>query len=219
MEKCWFPLRDTHFPPPSLESMRSGSPSSPAPSLGHLIPSLNRLDQIINADGFEPFPPATMEIWGPTLIEDFSWDQSLTQKSTVKLKASAPLAGAVIPGAELGVGVGAAFSKSVGNYWEFDRLERYIVQPTRSYVQRCIERDDVKRWIAKNKKLGGRWEVYMVTGIMVARGGGRKRKRETSEKGVFAEVTVTAPGCAALGGKCRLPLGVVRRSRGKERGR
>ncbi|KAK3950057.1 hypothetical protein QBC32DRAFT_347690 [Pseudoneurospora amorphoporcata] len=191
MEKCWFTVRDTHFPPPSLESMRSGHPSSPGPSLGHLIPSLNHLDQIINADGFEPFPPGgPMEIWGPTLIEDFTWDQSLTHKSTFKIKASAPLAGTVIPGAELGVGVGAAFSKSVANYWEFDRLERYLVQPTRSYVQRCIERDDVQQWIKRNKRLGGRWEVYMVTGIIVARGGGRKRKEVTSEKGVFAEVTV-----------------------------
>ncbi|KAJ4417225.1 hypothetical protein N0V85_001931 [Neurospora sp. IMI 360204] len=178
MEKCWFTLHDTHFPPPSLDSMRSG----------HLIPSLNHLDQIINADGFEPFPP-TMEVWGPTLIEDFVWDQSLTHKLTLKAKASAPLAGAAIPGVELGVGVGAAFSKSVANYWEFDRLERYIMQPTRSYVQRCIEKEDVKQWIAKNKRMGS-WEVYMVTGIIVARGGGKKRKEEKRGKEVFAEVTV-----------------------------
>lgn len=132
-----------------------------------------------------------MNIWGPTLMEDFTWDHSLTSKSSVKIKATAPLAGAVIPGAELGVGLGAAFSKSVANYWEFDHLERYIVQPTRSYVQRCIERDDVKRWITRNKsRIGGRWEVYMVTGIIVARGGGRRRKEITRGKEIMAEVMV-----------------------------
>ncbi|KAL0474007.1 hypothetical protein QR685DRAFT_518421 [Neurospora intermedia] len=190
MDKCWFTVNNTHYPPPSLESMRSGHPISPA-SLGHLIPSLNHLDQIINAKAIEPFP-STMDIHGPTIMEDFKWDHTHTHSLSLEGKASIPLGPA---GVNMGVGLGGAFIKSVANYWEFDRLERYIMQPTRSYVQKCIERDEVKRWIAKNKSMMmmGRWEVYMITGIIVARGGGRNKKEKNRGKEFSVEVTVEVP--------------------------
>ncbi|EAA33662.1 hypothetical protein NCU05712 [Neurospora crassa OR74A] len=193
MDKCWFTLDNAHYPPPSLDSMRSGHPISPA-SLGHLIPSLAHLDQIINAKAIEPFP-ATMDIHGPTIIEDFKWDHSHEYSLSLGGKVPIPLAPAGVPFVDLNVGLGGAFSRSVANYWEFDRLERYIMQPTRSYVQKCIERDEVKRWIAKNKSMMmmGRWEVYMITGIIVARGGGRKKKEKTTGKEFSVEVTVEVP--------------------------
>lgn len=61
-------------------------------------------------------------------------DHSLTYSLSRKGKVGVPIAASDVPIVDLGFGVGAAFSKSVANYWEFDRLERYIMQPTRSYV-------------------------------------------------------------------------------------
>lgn len=74
MEKCWFSLTQTHYAPPTPESMRAGRPTGPL-SLGHIIPSLKHLDQVVNAEGFEPFPPG-MQICGPNRMMNFVWSEA-----------------------------------------------------------------------------------------------------------------------------------------------
>ena len=104
-------------------------------------------------------------------------------------KAEAPLV-AMIPGMDASAGAGTSYVNVVSDSWEYERLEEYVVQPTREYIQRCLEGEEVKDYVRRSKKLGGLggWKVYMVTGIMVARGGGRNVATEEKGWGVMGSV-------------------------------
>lgn len=95
----------------------------------------------------------------------------------------------MIPGLDGFGSIGTLFAKRVRDHWEFDCLETYIVQPTRAYVQRCLESDEVKSHIARVKTLGA-WSVYMITGLAVARGGGKNLASTESARGAVAGVGV-----------------------------
>jgi len=65
--------------------------------------------------------------------------------------------------------VALAFKESVHNYRAFDRLDRYIIGPTRGYIKDKLEDKEVKSHIERSKTLGA-WSIIMITGIAIARG-------------------------------------------------
>lgn len=77
MQKCWFALEQTHYVPPTTKSMYRGKPTGPL-SLGHIVPSLKKLDQVINAGEMEPIPWG-MEIIGPNRMVNFKWSEERRQ--------------------------------------------------------------------------------------------------------------------------------------------
>ena len=80
MDNCWFVLKQTHYTPPDMDSMRKGEPTGPI-SLGHIISDLMHLDQVINAETVEPFSRA-MQIW-PTRLLEFKWDHTKGRETMV----------------------------------------------------------------------------------------------------------------------------------------
>jgi hypothetical protein len=166
MEKVWFKLRQTHYPPPSEASILQGCRGVEAPiCLGHVIKDLKNLDFILNPDAIEPFTP-NMRVFR-TLMIDFQWDDSTSSTRGGGAGGSASIATAA--GLTLGGHVKVEFKKSIGNHEEYERLDTYIVQPTQPYVEDCLEEDI----LASHIEGKAQWSLFMITGVCVARRGKR----------------------------------------------
>uniref|UniRef100_UPI00315B3FF8 RCD-1-2 n=1 Tax=Neurospora crassa TaxID=5141 RepID=UPI00315B3FF8 len=157
----WFPLKQTHYPPPTIPSMKTGHPTGPI-SIGHIIPDLRHLDNVINCKGFEPFPP-NMDVF-TAHYEQCHFGDHLNSEFVVQ--------------------AGLHHTNITSDRWEYDSVVEYAVYPTRQYIDRLLESKEVRQYIQASAALLGGWCVYMVTGIMVARGGGRNVTSEEKGAGV-----------------------------------
>lgn len=173
MEKVWFKLRQTDYPPPPEETILAGDgdgDDSCAPiCLGHIIPDLKHLDFPINRGAIHPFPPR-MRVFNTNTL-DFRWEKTTAEHTGINIGASAPPVLAAV-GITVKASLLVAFAQSVETHEAYARLDTYIVQPTKRYVDECLKREELKEYI------GGRlsWFVFIITGIMVARGGTRDTK-------------------------------------------
>jgi hypothetical protein len=131
--------------------------------LGHVIEDLKTLDFTMNADTIEPLPQ-NMRIF-PTRMIDFRWNDARSQENSVDVGGSAPVATAA--GVTLGGDIKLAFSRSVNSHEEYERLDKYIMQPTQSYIADCLEEEPIASYIEGKTT----WSMFMVTGLCVARKG------------------------------------------------
>ncbi|KAK8000561.1 hypothetical protein PG990_013161 [Apiospora arundinis] len=182
MEKCWFVLRQRHYPAPvyAYPGMAYGEAEGPI-RLGHFVAGPKQLDQVINSggDGVVPFPK-DMRIWA-TETAQFRLSRKEDRGHDNEAGANVPIAAAV--GVSVGAEAGAVFRKMMGEDWEIEALETQIVQPTAAYLETCCGREGrVAQWVERHKLLGA-WKVYMISGIIVARGA-KFGRTDTSEVGV-----------------------------------
>ncbi|KAF3917817.1 hypothetical protein ABW20_dc0104808 [Dactylellina cionopaga] len=166
MEKCWFVLHQTHYPPP--DTTNGTGPLQ----LGHLIPNLKSLDQVINRqNGPCPFPRGMVSY--QNVKEKFTWHHTHKREIDTNLGVNIPIpqaAGLVSAGGQAGV----FFKRSVKNYTEFERMETEFIQPAISYIEDSIEDLEVQEYLKKSQSLK-RWSLFMISGLAIARGakGGR----------------------------------------------
>ncbi|KAL5608705.1 hypothetical protein FOVSG1_003386 [Fusarium oxysporum f. sp. vasinfectum] len=174
MEKVWFKLRQTDYPPPPEDTiLRGDGDDSIAPlCLGHLVSDLKTLDFPLNADSILPFPPR-MRVFCNTSL-NFTWDDTRLKSPGTNLAAGAPILAAT--GVTAKASLQFAFMKAVESHEAYDRLDTYIVQPTKGYIEDCLEQDQLKAYV-KGKVS---WSMFMITGIKVARAGKREVQEETN---------------------------------------
>jgi hypothetical protein len=174
MEKVWFKLRQTDYPPaPEDTILRGDGDDSTAPlSLGHFTSSLKTLDFPLNHGSILPFPPHMRVFCNSTL--NFTWDDTRLRSPGTNLAAGAPVLAAT--GVTAKASLQFAFMKTVESHEEYDRLDTYIVQPTKGYIEDCLDQDQLKAYV-KGKAL---WSMFMITGIKVARAGKREAQEETN---------------------------------------
>ncbi|KAI1016803.1 hypothetical protein LB504_007069 [Fusarium proliferatum] len=174
MEKVWFKLRQTDYPPSPEDAILHGDgDDSTAPlCLGHFISSLKTLDFPLNHGSILPFPPLMRPFCSTTL--NFAWDDTRLRSPGTNLAAGAPILAAA--GVTAKASLQFAFMKTVESHEEYDRLDTYIVQPTKGYIRDCLEQDELKAHV-KGKVS---WSVFMITGIKVARAGKREAQEETN---------------------------------------
>ncbi|GAB1321061.1 hypothetical protein MFIFM68171_11271 [Madurella fahalii] len=194
MDKCWFVLKQTHYPPPPDESLRKGKPDGPL-CLGHLIPSLRQLDQVINMEEFVDFMPK-MKVWRSDTI-DFTFDQNTGRDVGLLGQVSLPVAEG-IPGVNATASVGALFSKRATNHYQFSRLELYIMNPTTAWINDSIDTAEVKDYIKRTSKFG-RWKMYLISGIAIARAGAKITSSESSGIALQGGVGLQVPALAEAG--------------------
>lgn len=163
--KCWFVLRQTHYPPPELPEFGVGVAKGPI-CLGHIIPDLEHLDNIINTKETLKFS-ADMQIY-PSTAWHTTWEASDTDGIGLDGAAGAPVAAAA--GLELHLSAGVAFKKSVHNSDQFEKLETFIVQPTAEYVDDIMDDPQVARYVENHAVLGLSKSLFLITGIIIARG-------------------------------------------------
>ncbi|KAF6825957.1 hypothetical protein CPLU01_09949, partial [Colletotrichum plurivorum] len=78
------------------------------------------------------------------------------------------------PGISIRADVGMEFKKGFGRSATFERLDTQIIRPTKLYIRNCLKDSAVAEHIDKVKFLGG-WKLFMITGIMIARGARTER--------------------------------------------
>ena len=167
MDKCWFVLRYQHYTAPKYESehMAYGKAEGPL-RLGHLIPSPKAVDNIINT-GNDVLPfPKDMSIT-KSRTKNFSYAKTVERTAEGGTSVEVPIA--AVAGLNIILDSGALFQTIMGSTWNIEHLETQIMQPTADYVRQCREARTVTSWIEEHKKLGA-WKMYMVTGLMIARG-------------------------------------------------
>jgi hypothetical protein len=171
MEKVWFKLRQTdHSPPPEvIILLGDGDDSKGTICLGHFISELMHLDFPLNRGSILPFP-RQMTVYRSSVL-NFTWDDSKTSAPGINLAAGAPILAAV--GVTARASLQTAFMRTTCNHESYDRLDTYTVHPTKDYVERCLERDEIKEHIKRKPT----WSLFLITGIKVARAG----KRETRQ--------------------------------------
>lgn len=174
MEKVWFKLRQTDYPPPPEEAILSGNgDDSNAPiCLGHLVPDLKHLDFPLNSGSILAFPSRMRVFHTHTL--DFKWDDTKDKLVGTNLAAGAPILAAA--GITVKASLQLAFMRAMENHEAYDRLDSYIVQPNRHYVDECLKRQELRAHVEGKAA----WSVFMITGIRVARVGRRDAKAGSS---------------------------------------
>ncbi|KAG7418134.1 hypothetical protein Forpe1208_v005279 [Fusarium oxysporum f. sp. rapae] len=174
MEKVWFKLRQADYPPAPEDTILHGDgDDSTAPlCLGHFISNLKTLDFPLNHGSILPFPPRMRVFCNTTL--NFTWDDTRLKSPGTNLAAGAPILAAT--GVTAKASLQFAFMKTVESHEDYDRLDTYIVQPTKGYIEDCLEQDQLKASV-KGKVS---WSMFMITGIKVARTGKREAQEETN---------------------------------------
>ncbi|KAL6412127.1 hypothetical protein AUP68_04510 [Ilyonectria robusta] len=189
MEKCWFVLPQTHYPPPQ-ENCDNGATKQTGPiCLGHFIKDLKHLDQVINSNGPEPFP-LDMPVYRTRPI-DFDWEEKKESGVNVDATATVPIAAAA--GVTANASLGFALKKTVGNYWQIDELDTLVVQPTRAYVNICLASAPIVEFL-ESVKLGPTWSIFMITGLKIVRGKSTQTTSHGRERGVHG-----GPGVGVAG--------------------
>ncbi|KAK2597416.1 hypothetical protein QQS21_005964 [Conoideocrella luteorostrata] len=188
MEKVWFKLRQADYPPPTPESMGTGTETAPI-SLGHFIASLNTMDVVLNRGSIEPFPNS-MPVY-TTKATNFKWDMARERRAGTGAGTGAPVA--AVAGATLKATVQVAFQQSVQGCEEYERLDTYIVQPTAPYVEDSLERAELAAYVSGKLT----WSVFMITGIKVARKG-KRTVTEEARRGVDGKAIACLPPVANL---------------------
>ncbi len=182
MDTCWFNLKQAHYLAPEYvhESMAFGEAEGDL-LLGHFLPGPRAIDNVINQGGVAPFPK-NMRIRSQT-VAHFRY----VRNSERTIEGGAGGGGPVGPGVpvEVTVDAGTMFRRHMGESWTIERLESQIVQPTPAYFALCRRSAELAAWIAKHKTLGA-WTVYMITGLMIARGA-KTEKTDGSEQDVHGE--------------------------------
>jgi hypothetical protein len=176
--KCWFVLKQTHYPPPVIPKNGTGRMKGRGPiCLGHLIPDLQHLDNVINRHGPLDIPP-DMPIY-PTKAWDLTWEINNSDGVDVSATIGVPIAAAA--GLTLKLDAGVAFKRTIKNFWEFASLDTFIFQPTDEYVEDSVEDDEVAAYLEKLGPFRSS-KVFMITGVIVARGAKTKTSNVRSRE-------------------------------------
>ncbi|KAL2692429.1 hypothetical protein Neosp_002838 [[Neocosmospora] mangrovei] len=191
MDKVWFKLRHTHNPAPDEETLGTSTETGPV-LLGQFIPDLNHLDQVINRGDIKPFP-GEMKVWHSQTIK-FKWDVSRSTQADASASARASAVAAA--GLDIQASASGVFRKSVENYSEFESLDCYIVNPVKSYVNEYLAGGSVADHVKSEKALGT-WKLFMITGIMIARGANTSNKEEIYKEG-HAKSGLSVPDVAGV---------------------
>ncbi|KAI0534304.1 hypothetical protein GGR58DRAFT_505460 [Xylaria digitata] len=203
MDKCWFVLQQTHYPPPTTEYIDGGkTKQSGAICLGDMITSLDALDYRLNENGPEPLP-LDMPIYR-TSSGNFKWELGKTRDRELRVLLTAPMA--ALLGVDIGAELETILRKSTTKSYLIEALECEIIQPRRAYIDSALAIGHVRSLVNKKTNLFG-WKLYMVTGMIIAKG------RKSQEIVDSREISLSGGPDVQLGGIQRgLPLWLMRRT-------
>ena len=117
------------------------------------------------------------------LLSQVQVNQKNTDVCLILADAKVPIAEVV--GLSAQAKVALAFKESVHNYRAFDKLDRYIIGPTRGYIKDVLEDREVGSHIERSKILGA-WSMIMITGVAIARGSHGSSAKNHERSGTLA---------------------------------
>ncbi|EHK27064.1 uncharacterized protein TRIVIDRAFT_119995, partial [Trichoderma virens Gv29-8] len=174
MDKCWFVLKQVHYPPPDLPETGIGTANGSI-SLGHIIPDPVNLDGVINRSEEGITFTSTARIQHTRTVCNWNNVNDLEAGLSSNIKVSM---GTGVP-VSTALQTKLAFKRTRKNHESFDFLDCYIVDVDRKFISRILEQEEVSAHIERIKGvqllgIGGRWSIWMITGIIVARGAKRE---------------------------------------------
>lgn len=99
---------------------------------------------------------------------DFSRSTKGGREFAVSAGADIPVAAAI--GVDVNLSTETTFRRSVSNAWRFSALDTFIVQVTPAYVEDSMDSPEVLEYRKRHEVLGISRSIFMITGLMVARG-------------------------------------------------
>lgn len=181
-------LKQTYFSPPSYEKLSKAGGKAEGPlRLGDVVPSPKDLYPILTQGPLPVFSPA-MRI-STTKLCEFSWKTSTTKDNEALIEAGAPIATEV--DSVVKTKLKSAFMSTMENWAEFKTMEHEIVQPSKLYIDGVLAIEDVNDCINQQKwPLLNQWTVYVVTGLMIARAGGKIGSSTSGSAGLSGNLNV-----------------------------
>ncbi|KAJ8128124.1 hypothetical protein O1611_g5512 [Lasiodiplodia mahajangana] len=167
--------------------------------LGHIIEDKAHLDFPLNRSEGPAWYPEDMPI-EPFNYMQFKWTKTDKGEWHSSSGANVPLAATV--GITARADVEAAMKKSLSTFWMIERLEAQYIQPTDTFVNRALKHPKIEESI--QGKLS--WTVYMITGLLVARG--KKSKKTEESQSVLGSAGLGVSATKAAGG--HINVGVSR---------
>ncbi|KAJ4155882.1 hypothetical protein LMH87_001106 [Akanthomyces muscarius] len=122
---------------------------------------------------------------------NLKWDLGTKAGSGISSKFTVPVT-AASAGLTVGTEAQLAFQQSIQNYWDFDSLECRIIQPTRGYIDDVMESDDLAIYF-KRKGLLKSSSLFMITGVIIARGANNVTAIESRDRSMNASLGVELP--------------------------
>lgn len=128
----------------------------------------------------------------PTKAWDLTWEANKSNGVGVAGESGVPIAAAA--GITILSNAGAAFKKTIRNFWKFESLDTFIFQPTSEYIEESVEDDEVATYLARRGPLRSS-TMFMITGIIVARGAESKTS-EVRTQDIYGGLGVGTPAVA-----------------------
>ena len=162
MDKCWFVLKQTHYPPPTYVTLPTGEEQQRGwICIGHLLESPKTLDDDNPLNGGDPPPYPLDMLISTSKPMNVKWSHSAERGYEVSGNIDAPVAEAI--GITVGADLNLALQNTVKNDWVIDALKVTIARPTQGYVRSSAA--SVKAPTTVSGK-----EMYMITGLIIAQG-------------------------------------------------
>lgn len=100
--------------------------------------------------------------------QDFSRSTSRSGEFAVSAGANVPVAAVI--GVDVNLSTETTFRRSVSDACRFAALDTFIVQVTPAYVEDSMDAPEVLEYRKRHEVLGIPRSLFMITGLMVARG-------------------------------------------------
>ena len=181
MNKCWFVLEQSCFTAPqyAIPSRAGGRAEGPL-RLGDVVPSPKDLYPILTQGTLPLFSPE-MRI-SPSRACEFKWETTTSREVETTAGVGAPISAAV--GITVNAELKAVFKRTMKDWAGFETMDTEIVQPTKAYIDKILEKESVRDHIAQQKiLLLDWWTIYIITGLMIARVGGTVGRSESNSTG------------------------------------
>ncbi|EPS41847.1 hypothetical protein H072_4230 [Dactylellina haptotyla CBS 200.50] len=188
-DKCWFPIGQTTYGPPDTKA-RTG-----LIQLGHLIPDLKSIDQVINAEA-GPLPFRRGMVVAESTLKELDFSHTAGRDASIEVNAVVPIAaaaGVVSAGGKLG----GAFKKSIQRKWQFERVDTHIFNPKIDYVRETLKLPEVVDYL-KQATTFKIWTLFMISGIAIARNG-KYSGSESSTQSIHGGPNVSVAGIVDAG--------------------
>ncbi|KAK8044444.1 hypothetical protein PG993_004468, partial [Apiospora rasikravindrae] len=195
MDNCWFVLKQPiHAPPQYKSPNRARGEADGALRLGDIVPTPTTIYPILTQPhDLLPFPFGMRIRSVP--YGNFQWESSSGNNLAGAVGGGAPIAAAA--GVTIDAKVGAEFQNTVMNWANFEHMDVESMQPSTGYIEDVLATEPLQQWINHHQNpITRSWTVYMVTGLMIARGTGSVGHSDTRSRGFSSNAVSDVPGVA-----------------------
>ncbi|KAK7943832.1 uncharacterized protein PG986_012945 [Apiospora aurea] len=162
--------------------------------LGDIVPTPNTIYPILTQPHDQLRFPVGMRI-RIVSYGNFQWESSSGNSLAGAAGGGAPIAAAA--GVTIDAKVGAEFQNTVANWANFEHMDVESMQPSTGYIEDVLATELLQQWINHHQNpITRSWTVYMMIGLMIARGTGSVGHSDARSRGFSSNGASDLPGVA-----------------------